>query len=62
MGLFGDFFDDPMFDFDGNGNVDSFEEMLAFDLFLNDPCYDEDDDFDSDDEDLFDDDDDIFDD
>ncbi len=60
MGFFGDFFDDPLFDLDGNGNVDAFEEAVAFDWFFSDDS--DDDDFDSDDEDLFDDDDDSFDD
>ena len=54
MGFFGDFFDDPLFDLDGNGNVDTFEEAVAFDWFFSDDS--------DDDEDLFDDDDDSFDD
>ncbi len=60
MGLFGDLFNDPMFDLDGNGTVDTLEEAVAFSWFFGDDS--DDDDFDSDDEDLFDDDDDIFDD
>ena len=48
MGLFGDFFDDPLFDLDGNGEVDPLEELLAFDCIFDDSSADDDifDDFD----------------
>lgn len=72
MGLFGDFFDDPLFDLDGNGTVDTLEEAIAFDLFLggnssgddsgsDTGLFDEEDDLFDEDEDLFCEDDDIFD-
>lgn len=72
MGLFGDFFDDPLFDFDGNGTVDTLEEAIAFDLFLggnssgddsgsDTGLFDKEDDLFDEDEDLFCEDDDIFD-
>ena len=66
MGLFGDFFDNPLFDLDGNGNIDSLEEAIAFDWFLSGgsgsgDIFGNDDDFDNDNDDLFDDDGDDFD-
>ncbi len=36
MGLFGDFFSDPWFDINGDGKVDMFEEMVAFDMLFGD--------------------------
>lgn len=36
MGLFGDLFDMDIFDLDGNGKVDEFEEIAAFDLMFGD--------------------------
>ena len=36
MGLFGDFFSDPWFDLNGDGKVDMFEEMIAFDMLFGD--------------------------
>ena len=71
MGLFGDFFDDPLFDLDGNGTVDTLEEAIAFDLFLggnssgdnsgsDTGLFDEEDDLFNEEDDLFDEDEDLF--
>ena len=59
MGLFGDFFSDPgLFDIDGDGNVDMFEEMVAMDMIFGDssrPAKNSPDPFDFDDSDDYDD-------
>ena len=34
MGLFGDIFNEPWFDLNGDGKVDMFEEMIAFDTLF----------------------------
>ena len=53
MGLFSSLFD-GLFDFDGNGSIDDFEEItgmdMLFDDYFDDDDEDDDDDFDLDDD------------
>ena len=55
MGLFSSLFD-GLFDFDGYGSIDDFEEIIGMDMLFDDYFDDDDEDDDDDDDDDFDDD------